>query len=414
MDPSDEEEPMPEHDVPPDLAAPPPPPPPPPPATPTSHALAGGARVLMAGLAVGVLVAAGGAGYVLGHGGGTTQSLVGPGFGFGGQAPGPGQGGFGGTPFSGPSRPGAAPSDTSTGSDPATGTQLSGLVRIVSTLKYQGGLAAGTGMVLTSTGEVVTNHHVVQGATSVRVTVMSTGQQYTASVVGTDAEDDVAVLQLANANGLATVRTDTSPVTVGEAVTAVGDAGGSSTAFTAAGGSVSALDQRITTSSEDGRTSERLQGLIEISSDVISGDSGGATYDGRGEVVGMTTAASTGGADIVGYAIPIARVLQITGDLENGVQNARYDYGTPAFAGISLEGSGTTVAGVFPGTPAEQAGIIAGDTITRVGTTRVHTSSALRRAIRSYSPGDRVTLVWTDPLGTPHVAGVTLIAGPVA
>ncbi|MGA8246209.1 MAG: trypsin-like peptidase domain-containing protein, partial [Nocardioides sp.] len=343
-----------------------------------------------------------------------TGPRLGPGFGFGGQAPESGQGGLGGTPFSGPADPGAAPYDSSSGGAQATQSQLTGLVRIASTLKYQGGLAAGTGMILTSSGEVVTNHHVVQGATTIRVTVMSTGQQYSATVVGVDAKDDVAVLQLSNATGLATVRTDSSPVTVGEAVTAVGDAGGSSTVFTAANGSVSAVDQHITTNSQDGRTSERLSGLIEISSDVISGDSGGATYDEQGGVVGMTTAASTGGRDIVGYAIPIAQVLQISGDLENGVQNARYEYGAPAFAGISLEGSGTTVAGVFPGTPAELAGITPGDTITHVGTTRVHTSAALRRAITSYSPGDRVTLGWTDSLGTSHVAGVTLIAGPVA
>jgi S1-C subfamily serine protease len=420
MDPSDEEEPMDEYDVPPDYDAPTPPPPPPsappsaPPPAPPSHARAGTPRLLMAGLAVGVLAVAGGAGFALGRGGGTTGNRLAPGYGFGGQAPQSGQGGLGGTPFTGPSSPGAAPYDSSSNGDQASASQLTGLVRIASTLKYQGGLAAGTGMVLTSTGEVVTNHHVVQGATAIRVTVMSTGRQYSATVVGTDAKDDVAVLQLANATGLATVHTDTSPATIGEAVTAVGDAGGSTTAFTAATGSVSAINQHITTNSEDGRTSERLRGLIEISSDVISGDSGGATYDDQGEVVGMTTAASTGGSDIVGYAIPIARVLQVTGDLENGVQNARYDYGAPAFAGISLAGDGTTVDGVFPGTPAQQAGITAGDTITRVGTTRVHTSAALRSAITSYSPGDQVTLVWTDTSGTSHVAGVTLIAGPVA
>jgi S1-C subfamily serine protease len=414
MDSSDEEEPMDEHDVPPDHGAPTPPPPAPPASAPTSHTRTSTPRLLTAGIAVGVLVVAGGAGFALGRGGGAAGSRLGPGYGFGGQAPPSGQGDLGGTPFAGPDTQSAAPYDSSASDTPATATQLTGLVRISSTLKYQSGLAAGTGMVLTSTGEVVTNHHVVQGATTIRVTVMSTGKQYPATVVGTDAKDDVAVLQLTNATGLATVRTDTSAVSVGDAVTAVGDAGGSSTAFTAARGTVSSTSQSITTHSEDGRSTEKLHGLIEISSDVISGDSGGATYDDQGAVAGMTTAASTGGSDVVGYAIPIARVLQVTGDLENGVQSARYDYGAPAFAGISLKGSDTTVAGVFPGTPAQQAGITAGDTITRVGSTRVGTSAALRRAITSYSPGDHVTLVWTDTLGATHVAGVTLIAGPVA
>src|SRR4051794_22135638 len=108
----------------------------------------------------------------------------------------------------------------------ASGSELTGLVRIVSTMKYDGGVAAGTGMVLTSDGEVITNHHVVEGATSVKVKVMSTGATYTAEVVGTDASDDVAVLQLQGASGLDTVSTDTGSVSAGNEVTAVGDGNG--------------------------------------------------------------------------------------------------------------------------------------------------------------------------------------------
>ena len=110
-------------------------------------------------------------------------------------------------------------------------------------------------------------------------------------------------------------------------------------------------------SSEPGHAGEKLSGLIKISSDVISGDSGGATYDDEGEVIGMTTAASTGTSDVVGYAIPIAQVLQIAGDLENGIAErplrvrlARLPRARPR------QGSGTTVAGVYPGTPAARAG----------------------------------------------------------
>ena len=83
-------------------------------------------------------------------------------------------------------------------------------------MKYDGAAAAGTGMVLTSDGEVVTNHHVVEGATTIKVKVMSTGTTYTAKVVGTDATDDVAVLQLEDASGLDTVSTDNDGVTQGE------------------------------------------------------------------------------------------------------------------------------------------------------------------------------------------------------
>jgi S1-C subfamily serine protease len=294
---------------------------------------------------------------------------------------------------------------------PAKGAALTGLVRIVSTLKYENGKAAGTGLVLTSDGEVVTNHHVVAGATSVKVKVMTTGKTYTARVVGTDATDDVAVLQLDGASGLQTVETDTSGVSVGDPVTAVGDGNGNSYLSTVSG-KVLAKNQHITTRSEGAARGEKLTGLIEISNDVVSGYSGGATYDSDGEVVGMTTAASSGTSDIVGYAVPIAKVLSVADDLEAGVHGSRYDYGYPAFLGVGLK-SGTTVGGVYDGTPAAKAGIVAGDRITRVGSTSVSTTAGLRAQVASYSPGDSVTITWTSADGSSHTATVTMIKGPV-
>ena len=294
----------------------------------------------------------------------------------------------------------------------ASASQLTGLVRIVSTMKYDGGEAVGTGMVLTSDGEVVTNHHVVDGSTSVKVKVMSTGTTYTATVVGTDAKDDVAVLQLVGASGLDTVSTDKDGITVGDSVTAVGDANGASS-FSAATGRVLAKNQTITTQSEGSAQGQRLTGLLQISSDVISGDSGGATYDKDGEVVGMTTAASSGSADVVGYAVPIAKVLRVADDLEGGVTSSRYVYGSPAFLGIGLGDTSSTVQGVYPSTPAAGAGIAAGDTVTAIDGTQVSTSAALRTAVAAHSPGDRVSVTWADTNGTSHTATVTLVQGPV-
>ena len=186
---------------------------------------------------------------------------------------------------------------------PATDQQLVGLVRIQTTLGYAGGAAVGTGMVLSSNGEVVTNHHVIAGATKILVTVMSTGRQYQATVVGSDASDDIAVLRLAGASGLATVHTDTSTPRVGQSVTAVGDAEGA-TGFTASAGKVTAVNQTIAPS--DGDHKETLTGVIQYAAAVMSGDSGGATYGTGGSVIGMTTAASSGGTQTNGYAIPIA------------------------------------------------------------------------------------------------------------
>jgi S1-C subfamily serine protease len=92
----------------------------------------------------------------------------------------------------------------------------------------------------------------------------------------------------------------------------------------------------------------------------------------------MTTAASSGNQDVVGYAIPIGKALTIADDLENGTVNARYAYGAPAFLGLGLQDTGTVVGAVFPGTPAAAAGVNEGDSITRVGSTRVTTTPSRR------------------------------------
>src|SRR6185369_8734356 len=105
-------------------------------------------------------------------------------------------------------------------------TQSTGVVVIETDLAYQDGQAAGTGMVLTSSGEVLTNNHVINGATTIKVVVPDTGKSYQAKVVGYSVSDDVAVLQLSHASGLATIETDTSTPTVGQNVTALGNAGG--------------------------------------------------------------------------------------------------------------------------------------------------------------------------------------------
>jgi S1-C subfamily serine protease len=127
----------------------------------------------------------------------------------------------------------------------------------------------------------------------------------------------------------------------------------------------------------------------------------------------MTTAASSGSNDVIGYAVPIAKVLRIADDLENGVSKARYDYGYPAFLGVGLGANTATVQGVYKSTPAAEAGIVAGDTITAIDGTRVSTSAALRKAVAGHSPGDSITVTWTGSGGSSHTATVTLVEGPV-
>ena len=169
-----------------------------------------------------------------------------------------------------------------------------GLVDIVSTLGDQSAEAAGTGQVLTSSGEVLTNNHVIDGATSIKATDIGNGRTYTAKVVGYDKSDDVAVIQLQGASGLTTVSFgDSSQVTVGQSVVALGNAGGQGGTPSVATGTVTALNQSITASDEGSGSSENLTGMIETNANIQPGDSGGPLVNSAGQVIGIDTAASS-------------------------------------------------------------------------------------------------------------------------
>jgi S1-C subfamily serine protease len=326
----------------------------------------------------------------------------------GGYAWGPGSyGGYGGT-----TTPGTAATSTAAAATEATADQLVGVVDITTVLGYENAEAAGTGMVLTSDGEILTNNHVVEGATSITVMVLSTGETYEATVVGTDPTDDVAVLQLSDASGLDTVQIDGDTLAAGDSVTAVGNAGGVTGSTSAAAGTVTALDQSITATDESGQDAEQLTGLIEIAADVEAGDSGGPLYDAEGEVTGMDTAASSTGRQA--YAIPIATALSIADRIVDGVDDATIHQGYPAFLGISMQ-SGTTgamVIGVVSGGPADEAGLAAGDVITAIGGTTITSADDVSTALTGQDPGDPVTVTWTDTTGQSLSATVTLATGP--
>ncbi|MCI0159248.1 S1C family serine protease [Leifsonia shinshuensis] len=369
---------------------------------------------------------------------------IGSGYGSGGYGYGYGGGYGSGSGGSGSS----AGSSGSSALASATAAQEAGVVDITSQLTYAQAESAGTGLVLTSSGEILTNNHVVEGATSISVTVVSTGAQYTATVVGTDATDDIAVLQLGNASGLSTATLDTaSDASVGEAVTGVGNAGGAGGTPSASPGAITALDQTITTQAEQTAASETLNGLIETDADIQAGDSGGPLFNSADQVIGIDTAAEQGGAATAGYAIPIGTALTIAGQIESGRSSSTVTIGYPAFLGVAVDsasdastgsGSGTTdgggafgsgsstgdtagaatsgatIAGVIDGSPAAAAGLAAGDTITAVNGTAIDSASALTAALGAHAPGDSVSVTWTDASGTSHTASVTLAQGPVA
>jgi S1-C subfamily serine protease len=300
----------------------------------------------------------------------------------------------------------------------ATEAESVGVVDITTVIGYGQAEAAGTGVVLTSNGEILTNNHVVDGATKITVTVVSTGRSYAANVVGTDATDDVAVLQLSNASGLSTAKLSSDTVSVGDAVTAVGNAGGTGGTPTAATGEVTALDQDITASDEGGSDPEQLTGMIQVNADIQAGDSGGPLYDSSGEVVGIDTAANSGqSATTVGFAIPIEKATSIADRIESGEDSATIQHGTPAFLGVQLAQDTTgaaTISGVVDGSPAAEAGLQAGDTVTAVGGTTVDSADALSAALAKHNPGDQVRVTWVDSAGSTHSATITLVAGPAA
>lgn len=198
---------------------------------------------------------------------------------------------------------GPAPATTRVGSRGGDSVhQLAGLVDVYT--RIPGATAAGTGIVLSSDGEVATNKHVVADASSIVATDPSTGRTYTAVLLGADARRDIAVIRLLGTPDLAVAPLgDSDDVQVGDRVEAVGNAGGRGGAPTVTTGQVTGLRQSVI--AQDGYTHQqrKLHGMIKIDAEVQAGDSGGPLLE-RGEVIGMDTAGGT-----AGFAIPINTVL---------------------------------------------------------------------------------------------------------
>ena len=318
-------------------------------------------------------------------------------------------------------------STTTTPAVAASADQQVGVVTILTDVQYGAGAAAGTGMVLTSEGIVLTNNHVIEGSTNIQVTVESTGETYAAKLVGSDAANDVAVLQLVDSsgddvNGLTPVTLDEDATSIGDAVTGIGNAEGTGD-LVAAAGEITATDSEITVSDEITGAAKTLTGLIEISADVVSGDSGGPLLDAEGEVTGVVTAASSGPSDVTGFAIPIDTALDVVSQILAGNESGTVTLGLPAFLGITVgsasasagaatTGTGAVVAGVIDGLPAASAGLVAGDTILSIDGVAVAGYDSLAAIIGGYQPGDTVTLGFTDASGATGSVTLTLTEGP--
>ena len=288
-----------------------------------------------------------------------------------------------------------------------------GIVDIYTTLGYESGVAAGTGMILTPSGEVLTNNHVISGATKFKVVDVRTHHRYNATVVGYSVSRDIAVLQLTHASGLRTVlRGGAIPLHVGMSVVARGNAQGRGGAPKTARGRIIALHQQIVAQDETG-DSETLNDVIATNAPVVPGYSGGPLENAQNRVLGIVTAGSISGVHR-GFAIPLTQALRLVRRIESGKASALVHVGPTAFLGVVLEdvSSGAEVSKVLPGKPADAAGLVKGDVITSLNGVTISSSADVRQAVLSLVPGKAVPIGWTDTSGVAQTGTITPISGP--
>lgn len=342
-----------------------------------------------------------------------------------------------------------------------------GLVEISSNLAYQGSQAAATGMVITKDGLVLTNNHVITDTTQLTAKVVATGQQFPARWLGYDSADDVAVIKLIGAHNLRTVPLgNSSGVRLGDHVIAIGNAYGAGR-FPAVAGTITGMHRTITASDSGAATKETLHGMLQTDAGIVQGDSGGPLSNTAGQVIGMNTAAATGSfgssTQNVGFAIPINKALRIAHEIIRGKSSPSIQIGSTGFLGVLVPAgqasqvmspqqqrdrqlrqdqagfpsvqpsapvclqnsesagvpahvapvpAGALIIGELCNTPADKAGIIAGDVITSVGGRRIFSPKQLTGVMLGFRPGMSVKVTWVDIKGQTHTGSLHLIQAP--
>jgi len=366
-------------------------------------------------------------------------------------------------------QPSSSPSTTA-GEQAIVNKVAPGLVIINTTLQYNGEQAAATGMVITSSGLVLTNNHVIEDSTAITART-ATGHQYQAKVVGYDVTGDIALIQLEGASGLRTVPLgNSSSVTTGASVVAMGNAEGQS-AIVPVTGQVTAINQTITAGDQGGSvTEETLHNMIETNADIVSGDSGGPLADTAGDVIGMDTAGNDGGFAVqqsaTGYSIPINNALAVVQQIRSGQASSTVTIGYPPFMGVYIGqgansnpqaqaeqqngglggnsfggqggngsgsgsqgcytsdrnlatptsianvSSGTLILGTICGGPAAAAGLTAGSVITAVDGQAVGSPESLTGVVSKFRPGSVISITWVSPSGKRTTSSLKLTQGP--
>src|SRR5580700_2365377 len=309
------------------------------------------------------------------------------------------------------------------------------IVDITSQLKYNNAAAEGTGIVISPNGLVLTNNHVIDEATSVSATLVVSNKTYTAKVLGYDSTDDVALLQLQGASGLQTASLgDSSKVKVGQAVLALGNAGGRGGLPATAQGTVQGLNRTIQASDSGANTQETLHGMIQTNAPIQEGDSGGPLVNSSAQVIGMDTAANTSGfapdqsGATAGFAIPVNHAISIANQIAGGHASSTVHIGLGGFLGVTAAAandpsgcmsnggfgsgsfggytppvsSGALICQVYPGTPAQAGGLVSGDVITSVNGQTVASSDGLTSLMAGDHPGDQLSIGYVDANGARH------------
>jgi putative serine protease PepD len=291
---------------------------------------------------------------------------------------------------------GSPPSSTAVGLAAPAGVALqSAIVDVVhsvspSVVQIEDQQGLGSGIVLDAAGHIVTNNHVVSGATSFTVTT-SSGTRYRATLVGSFPPDDLAVIKIAGAHLKPATFADSSRLQVGDLTIAIGNPLGLRSSVTE--GIVSAFRSAVPESNE-----VTLPSIIQTSAAINPGNSGGALVDIEGRVIGIPTLAATdpqlgGSAPGIGFAIPSNLVTEIASQI---VSHGRVVDSHRAYLGVQVgdtNGSGAYVGSVTAGGPAAKAGMHVGDVIVSVDGNPISTAAELSGVLATLKPGRRVPVV---------------------
>lgn len=254
------------------------------------------------------------------------------------------------------------------------------------------GGSIGTGVITTSDGEILTNAHVIEDATAIRVRLSGETEPREATLLAADAGNDLALLRIAGDDFVPATFADPGSMRIGDEVIAIGFALDLDGAPSVTRGIVSALDRTIVTASG------ALDGLVQTDAAISSGNSGGPLVDALGQVVGINTAVARGDSTVaatnIGFAISVGEALPIIESLREQANGSARDEG---YLGVELDdrrdgGQGAIIAQVEEGTPAEAAGLQAGDIVIAVEGSAIDGGAGLVAAVRDQEPGDELKI----------------------